>query len=195
VALSQGSAITLEHSDRLDEETLETKLAKLEQVQDRVLNYRLAHRFTLAGFGANQNLVHKAWRQAMHIEELERDVTNDVAQATTYLAAARKHLQAQVERENQKQLVRNASWFKAAIAFLGAIEGVRAVTAIWSTLNRMPTPEMEAVERFSNALGLKLGGLPAAGWIDIAIAAAPLVVAGILGLGVWLHSRKVDTDF
>lgn len=192
VALSQGSAITFEHSDRIDNAVLDSKLAQLERIEDRVLNYRLAHRFSIAGFGTNQNLVHQAWRQATHSDLLLRDVSEDVALASAYLGAARERLRIKAEQETHNRIVRNASWLKAGLAFLAAIEGMHAMLLILGPLLHRPTAPMAAAERIAQGMGVKLLPLPATTYNDILFEAAPLIVATVASIGVWYFSRRTE---
>jgi hypothetical protein len=85
-ALTQGGSIYIEHDQRTDDDILTQKMDRMIVLRERILNFRLAHRFSIASYSANHNLVHSAWHRAMRSEEMLRDIAGDVREAEAYLS-------------------------------------------------------------------------------------------------------------
>ena len=190
VSLSQGTAITIEHSESDDEQALRRKLAQIRQMQERALNYRLAHRFTLAGYNTNHNLVHAAWRDAIQTDRLLQDLAGDVDEAGKYLVEANKRLRSAREAETQAALMRKASWLQAGLAFLASLEGMKALVDLLKEMRGVANWLVGTMSMFASAFGYRLDASRAHEALSSVVEAAPFCIAALAATLVLYFSRK-----
>ena len=190
VSLSQGTAVTIEHSERDDDTILKHKLNQIRIVQERLLNYRLAHRFSLAGLGVNHNLVHAAWRKATSADEMLSDISADVIQASAYLNTACEDIRERQEAQRQTELSRQTSWLQAALVFMAVLEGLHALIGLASEILGWPSLESRAATQLAAALGKKIG--PEVPLIPEELYAkiAAFIVALLLAIVAWRFARR-----
>lgn len=183
VALSQGSAIKLEHDDSGQVDILQEKLTRLKIYQERILNFRLGHRFSMASFSANHNLVHHAWRRAMGTDVLLQDIAGDVHEAENYLALTEQNLA-------NRDLAYKTSWLQGFVAFLAVMEGTRALFDIIGSLFNLPNEESLLAEQVVGSFGKELAIANALDWEMIAMQVAPIAIGAAAGYFAWRFARK-----
>jgi hypothetical protein len=189
-ALSQGSSITIEHSERDDDVALKAKLHKIGTMQERVLNYRLAHRFSVASYGVNHNLVHAAWRRATNAEKLITEISDDNTQATAYLQTVRSDIEHKRTAEAQHRLANQTSWLQALLTFFAALEGSHVLMKLLAEVNHVPTTESKIAEQFAKALKLELPKEVPISFLEGVLIGAPFAIAIIAAGVMWWFSRK-----
>ncbi len=116
IELSEDSAHHIEFADLGDIKSLEGLAKTLTRMQERLLNFRLAHRFSVVSVVENHNLVHAAWCHSMRLDWILADVSQDVAEAVAYI-------QTLSDRKREKRLVRNTAWLQAVFAFFAVWQG------------------------------------------------------------------------
>lgn len=120
VELSEDSAHHIEFADLGDIGSLEGLANTLTRMQERLLNFRLVHRFSVVSVVENHNLVHAAWRQSMRLDRILTDVSADVAEVVAYL-------QTLSDRRRETRLARNTAWLQAVFAFFAVWQGSAAL--------------------------------------------------------------------
>ena len=151
--LSQSAAITLEHDHRLDREKLSGKLHKLQLLQDRLLNFRLGHRFSMASLVAPHNMVHLAWREVFRLDQMLADVTGDVAMAESFLDRCHS-LRAEEERIVREEKFESLATMAAVvIAALEIAEGGKPISEAIAALLGLPTQYQLIGMETAHALG------------------------------------------
>jgi hypothetical protein len=161
VRLSQSSTISIESSDRGNLKTIELKAAQLESLQERVLNFRLNHHKPVASFSQNHNLVLSAWREALHIEPMRKDLAEDVAEAGSYLSGLRETITA----DRQKKAL---SYLTAGASFIAGVQGAQVMTSMARALKNVPDAALSATLELIRSQGLQTVYLaPSTRWIII----------------------------
>lgn len=197
VELTQGSAIYIESDQRDTDEVIDKKMALMVGLRERVLNFRLAHRFSLASYTTNHNLVHSAWRKAMKSEEMLTDIVGDVREAETYLSnrhaeLAEKYAEEERARAEAERIrvAKQSSWLHGLLGFFAGLEGTRVFVEIVKLMAGVPTNESAAAGQLASTFGRELGKAEHhAVWLPYA-EASPLFVGGaVCALVIWF-ARK-----
>jgi hypothetical protein len=189
-ALTQGSSIYVEHDDRKDEDLLADKVRKMVMMRERILNFRLAHRFSLASFSSNHNLVHNAWRRAMQSEQMLADIAGDVREAEAYLSQHQAEFAEAREEKYRQSMVKRSSWLQGLLGFLVGLEGMRAVVDVTIRLGHLQTPESLAAGQLAGALGTRLVEQAHLSNFQFWLEVSPFVFGVVIGFWRFLHIRK-----
>ena len=193
IFLSQGVSTRIEHSDIDQRDELVAKLDQISRVQERFLNFRLAHRFSVVSFSSNHELVNKAWRDAMNTDRILSDIDADVRDASTFLLTTQSRIDEQRAETARVVLAKRASWLQATVAFLAVLEGAKALVELTMQLVGWPSAEAQAASQLARAFGLTL---PEADALPIQWAmmnAVPILLGAIAGFVTWKFTRRTDT--
>lgn len=190
IFLSQGTATRIEHADRKNRDALMEKLDQISQVQERFLNFRLAHRFSVVSFSSNHELVNKAWRSVMNTDRMLSDVDSDVRDASTYLSTMQSRIDEERAEVARIALAKRTSWLQATVAFLAVLEGTRALVDLATKLLGWPSDEEQAAFQLAQAFGLTLpvSASEPVGWLFLN--GAPIVFGILAAWATWTLTRR-----
>jgi hypothetical protein len=191
VDLTQGSSIYIEHDERDNDKIVSQKMEKMIELRERLLNFRLAHRFSVASYSANHNLVHAAWRRAMQTGSMLDDVAGDIREADVYLSARHADLTERKADAAHELLNKRTSWLQALLGFFAGLEGTRVGVEILAKSLKWATPENEAAEQLARTFGKELAGgsfhpdyVP---WVE---GLGPILVGVAVAAITWHYARK-----
>jgi len=177
--LSQDAAITIEHEDKARHATLTEKLASMTRLQERLLNFRLTHRFSLASLMSNHNLVHAAWRKAFGVDRLLADVSGDVVAAESYLERREREHRAAAREQRDAAF---AFWTVIGASIVGAfglLAAGKAVTDPIADALGVASPSKVMADEVARTLGRHVATLPDTRGIEVALGWAPVAAAVI----------------
>lgn len=190
IFLSQGMATKIEHSDIDQRDELVDKLDQISRVQERFLNFRLAHRFSVISFSSNHELVNKAWRSALKTEGILSEINADVRDASTYLATMQNRIDEERADAARVALAKQSSWLQATVAFLAVLEGTKALAELSAKLLGWPSDEQQSASQLAQAFGQKLPAAAAEPLGSALLNATPIVLGILAALATWFLSRK-----
>ena len=193
IFLSQGVATKIEHSDIDQRDELAAKLDQISRVQERFLNFRLAHRFSVVSFSSNHELVNKAWRDAMNTDRILSDIDADVRDASTFLLTSQNRIDEERAEAARAVLAKRTSWLQATVAFLAVLEGAKALVELTMQLIGWPSAEAQAASQLARAFGLTLpqAAAPPIEWAMMN--AVPILLGAIAGFVTWKFTRTDET--
>ena len=181
--LVQGSQINIEHSDNETPEKLEEKVSHLVRLQERVLNFRLTHYNSIASYSQNHNSVQAAWRRSFHIQALKDDLSEDIAEASSYLSS----LQEQVKEERFRK------WTGIVAACAAFVAGSQTASYLLSLFEKgvgWAGPEMQAAAKIAEVFGEDIPIVLSPAYWGVLSTGSTLAFGLIVACLAYLHTIK-----
>lgn len=188
-AMSEAGAFTIAGESEADAHLVGQKKRNLLKLHEKVLNFRLVHRFSLAGFGTNHNMVHSAWRKIFHLDQMLDQIAGDIKEATIYLGSVHANHIDNARTAKEKALSKRTAILTGAVTFFGIIEGSHALMKLGEGTGIFPSHESAKLEQLAGLFGKHLTPEQTSVWEKIVFGGI-IMVAVAAALFAWNYARK-----